>query len=522
MGGTDTVHSIRTEKLESKSLGGEPGDRDALAGVRDTTYGAAAKGVVEHGERGKNFAGETTAAHSAQKVVENGFQLVSPDAGTDPPNLLDTIPVDEKKIRELARVFDWACNGGITGLGIDTQIAKQAIKGLSPDEFERFNDVFSDRYGSRYARHGEKWDVAKQLDYEKNEIWSWSHISNRDYEFLKSSIAEKKNEVPLRFRASGESLLKPGSTLSVGLINRVKLNDGRYYGVYIPKNADSRAPVIVAIKGAELGDSSDIINEESGLSQYAEALGTIVVFPHSKARSFELSGLSSITASTWNVPGFSNFPKEQVDDDDDRVYLDNVLDDLNERCWTNGRVGLLGHSDGARFAQIYAGSRPERVAALVALNGTTMEGDPAPAAGVPIKIVHGLKDEMLPWYGGMGAVSARVNAALSRGTNLDRSVPFKQPEIWRNANHCGGGFQILESDERTTIVYQNCRRGDVVVELKKHGNHSIDDKLNDAKPSFWSANSFNRNGRDAGGNARWLKEFVVKNHDHPSDFGQGM
>ncbi|MBU6453964.1 MAG: hypothetical protein KGS72_19450 [Cyanobacteria bacterium REEB67] len=71
--------------------------------------------------------------------------------------------------------------------------------------------------------------------------------------------SKSHNHVPPERRVDGEQLLKPGSPLKVGEINAVTMPDGRRYDVYVPKNADNRAPTVVAMHGAAGGDSVGLI-----------------------------------------------------------------------------------------------------------------------------------------------------------------------------------------------------------------------------------------------------------------------
>jgi poly(3-hydroxybutyrate) depolymerase len=429
---------------------------------------------------------------TARRFLGDGFEIT--DGQSDGME-----QVRKQNLEQLAADFDKACNSGVFGLGIDADRAKRILKDLNADEFMEFDQIFATRFGARFAAPGEKWDVRRQLQSEHSEPWSWSRIQERDYRLMQNLVEAKVNEVPGQFRIDGRQLVKPGGGLSVGSITNLELPGGREYGVYVPKNADARAVVIVGLNGAGIGATKNTLAEENGILQYAENLGTIVVLPQSKPRQLQLSMGMSLTASTWNVPGYTNFPVENSTAYDDRNYLSDVISDLEKRSRTSKTVGLLGHSDGARFAQIYAARETDRVAAVVAIHGTTMAGDPA------------LGDNMLPWNGGMGPVSVKVNAALSLGTNLAKSTPYLQPELWRAANHCSKNYDVQQNGDVTVMRYQNCLDGDVIVELNRSGNHSINDRLNDAPANeLWDSYTRASNGNDVGEGMRWLKTQVLK------------
>jgi polyhydroxybutyrate depolymerase len=286
-------------------------------------------------------------------------------------------------------------------------------------------------------------------------------------------IADKKlNLVPAEFQTSGESLLKPGSDLKVGEMTRVKLSDGRDYDVYIPRNADKRAPVIVAMGGAGLGDMKGVMATESGLAIEAEKEGSIVVFANPKPR--VLDGSYGKESSTWHAPGRTNMPAQVDSSYDDREYLDRVIGDLGKRTQMAEKVGVMGFSDGARLAEVYAADRPQRVAGVVAMSGTWMDGDALPHQAIPTMIIHGDADEILPYKGGFGDTSEEILVP----TNLDHSKPFMQAQVWSRA--AGGNGRVIDRHVEGDVekrVY-DARNIPVVEYIIKGADHGVHDYKN--------------------------------------------
>jgi poly(3-hydroxybutyrate) depolymerase len=153
--------------------------------------------------------------------------------------------------------------------------------------------------------------------------------------------------------------------------------------------------------------------------------------------------------------------------------MDNVLNDLSHRAQTADKVGMIGFSDGARFAAVYAADRPDRVAGVVSMSGTWMEGDAAPTKAIPMMIVHGDKDEMLPYTGGFGDTSEEVPIA----TNLDRSKPALQAKIWSEAGG-GRGDVVQRKDESGLEMRVYDGSAPVVEYIVKGGQHGIHDYRN--------------------------------------------
>lgn len=435
---------------------GDQFDSKATGYVVGAAYGKTASAAIEKGAN-------TSAAYLTD------FQITGLDDKATSIAVLASKTLVDPKLEAAVDKIEAAANGGWTGIGTDQAAMWDAIAPLNEKEFELVNERFAQKYGKDYGWFGKKWDLRDELIDE---------LGQQDLARFDRMIKDKKvNDVPLEFRTSGQSLLTPESNLKVGELNRVKLVDGRDYDVYIPRNADSRAPVMVAMGGAGLGDMKGVMATESGLTIEAEKTGSIIVFANPKPR--VLDGSLGMESSSWNVPGRSNMPAQIDNTYDDRNYLDNVLNDLSSRSRTADKVGLIGFSDGARFAEVYAADRPERVAGIVAMSGTWMEGDKAPEKAVPIMIVHGDKDEMLPYNGGLGDTSEEVLIA----TNLEKSKPFMQAKIWSAAG--GGDGTVTTSVEKDGLQVRTYSGSAEVKEYIVRGaDHGVHDYKNNGS-RFW-------------------------------------
>ena len=323
-----------------------------------------------------------------------------------------------------------------------------------------------------------------------------------------SRLMESKshNDVPLAHRVDGQELLKPDSPLKVGEMNAVTLPNGRRYDVYIPKNADNRAPVMVAMHGAAGGDSVGLMATESGLTADAERTGQTVVFAYPEARKFAV-GYLSVPGVAWNAPGRENLPTVP-DRTDDIKYMDNVLKDLGAKTQTSKQVGMFGFSDGGRFAQVYAAERPEKVSAVVSEDGTWMKKDAVPTVGKPIMIVHGTADQTLPYSGGMGSVSRKMDGLL--GTNLQDSAPSMQASVWKAADQCDGPFRAETRGEVTRRDYMGCKVGEVKEFILQGGEHGINDyKNNGSHIMQWLLGSPDRRQDFSTQGAEFLRQWTT-------------
>ncbi|HEY9788172.1 MAG TPA: dienelactone hydrolase family protein [Candidatus Obscuribacterales bacterium] len=471
-----------TNQAQEVSEEGSGRRRTTVPGAVEDAFGSGAK-PIDSGNNNVNDA--------AKRALGAGFELTgSPER-----------PVDMKMVEKVVDDIEYACNGGLTGAGTDKAMLWERLSKLNAQEFAAVNKRFAEKHGINYAARGETWDVMREL---KDEL------SDDDFKRYERMIADKRvNEVPVEHRTWGENLLKAGSDLKVGEMNHVKMADGREYDVYIPRNADSRAPVIVAMHGAGAGDMKGVSAAESGLTMDAERTGSIVVFAYPKPRQYDTLGPNQ-TGVAWNVPGRTNLTKEVDPSYDDRVYMDNVLAHLGTKTKMAEKVGIFGFSDGGRFAQVYAADRPDKVAGVVSIHGTWMDGDARPAKGVPIMIVHGTGDQTLPWNGGMGSTSRVMNSLVD--TNIDKSQPHMQPRVWQEANATTD--ETVEKREGGVEI-RTARNGNsgnevktYILEGRDHGLHDF--KNNGSRFFQWLMGKPDLQQNISLEGAQFLKRYIVR------------
>jgi polyhydroxybutyrate depolymerase len=185
---------------------------------------------------------------------------------------------------------------------------------------------------------------------------------------------------------------------------------GRPYELYVPasvraaRSADAGAPVIVALHGFG-GDGSGLV-AYFHLKAVADAHGALVVAPPGSR--------NPDGSSYWNAGGACCDLYDERPDD--VAYLDAVLDDVAARYAVDeGRVYVVGHSNGGFMAYWYACKRSERVAAIVSLAGEALSDTAActPKAPVAVLQIQGDADEIVPYDGG-NLGSPEVLAVLRR------------------------------------------------------------------------------------------------------------
>lgn len=415
--------------------------------------------------------------HSMQNAADNKtFKAITNTEQSTANSILPSLELveDSKKTAPNARLekaaseINEASNGGLTGAGTDESRLWNALVNLNSDDYAKVNEIYEQKYGAKYAKPGQKFGVMDEL---KDEL------GGQDLQRFTHLVQDKlKNDVPKEMRTEGSSLIKPGSHLKAGELTEIELADGRTYDAYVPRNADKRGPVIIAMHGAAAGDPRDVMQKETGLIADAEKTGSIVVFAHPKVRDFD-SAVGKVPGVAWNVPDRTNLTKAADKSYDDRVYFDNIISDLNKQANVADKVGMMGFSDGGRMAQVYAADRLEKVAGFVSMDGTWMAGDARPKQAVPGMIVHGTEDRTLPFYGGIGTIGGVMNKLVD--TNLDKSQPFMQEQVWKEAAGYTDRTSVVKNGNVEEIIYS--RKG--APELKEYliagADHGIHDYKND-------------------------------------------
>ncbi|MDG2304009.1 MAG: PHB depolymerase family esterase [Candidatus Binatia bacterium] len=197
------------------------------------------------------------------------------------------------------------------------------------------------------------------------------------------------------------------------------------YRLHLPPNcaAGDPRPLILAFHGAF--SSPEEMAEESSLDALADREGLIVVYPRG-------SGFLGLLQH-WNS-GHCCGPANEGDVDD-VAFTHRVMAAVDRRApvdWS--RVYIVGMSNGAMMVHRVASEMSDVVAAAAAISGT-VGGSPAegeqvwritsPSRPVPMLLMHGDADQVVPWDGGIDPIGSKGRTFLSVAESVD---------FWRSAN----------------------------------------------------------------------------------------
>lgn len=237
------------------------------------------------------------------------------------------------------------------------------------------------------------------------------------------------------------------------------IHEGRERGFYLytPASYDAQqpAPLLLALHGG--GGSGRRMNKlTGGLNTLADREGFVVVYP---------DGLDKY----WNDGRAVN--RSSTSSVDDVGFLTALVDHLASQYAIDlKRVYVVGISNGGMMALRLACECPERFAA-VALVASAMPEELAavcvPALPMPMLLISGTQDPLVPWQGGEIKVLAQ-----SRGRVL--SVPDTM-RFWVRHNQCSPMPTITQEPNARVRreVYGQCQaRSKVVLYAVEGGGHT--------------------------------------------------
>lgn len=231
---------------------------------------------------------------------------------------------------------------------------------------------------------------------------------------------------------SSPSLAAAPSTRCVGLRPRkarqletrcLALQHGgreRTFRLYVPEHGAQPAPLLLVLHGGGGSGAGMELLTLQGFDRIADREGLVVAYPDGVGHGWN-DGRSHLR---------SQAVKEQVDD---VSFLRALVDDLaGSMPIDRSRVYATGISNGGMMSYRLACDAPDvfaAVAPVAADLGVELAARCAPARPIPIAILDGTEDPIMPWAGG----EVRILGS-SRGRVISAPDSF---ERWRALDRCG-------------------------------------------------------------------------------------
>ena len=204
----------------------------------------------------------------------------------------------------------------------------------------------------------------------------------------------------------------PPTTLEVVLT----VDGPRWYRQALPPGHDPAAgpyPVAFLFHGGggnalQVADSTDFV-------QPALDRGYVVVVPEGSGK---LGGPPLFLAQTWNVGNCCGYAQENGIDD--VAFFEAMVNKLVAQAAVDpARVFVTGFSNGGMLSYRIAAERPDLIAAAAPVGGS-LGIDTPPVGPVPILAIHGVFDENVLFWGGVGVGVSGVDFK----SQLDSILPF--------------------------------------------------------------------------------------------------
>ena len=203
--------------------------------------------------------------------------------------------------------------------------------------------------------------------------------------------------------------------------------DDRNFQLHGAGRRSAPAPLVLAFHGG--GATGGAIRKLTNLDARADREGWLVAYPDA-------------VQGHWNDGRGSSEIPEQRDGVDDVGWCARLVAHLVETAGADpDAVFATGFSNGGMFCHRLAVERPDLVLAVAPVAGPMPEPllDPGPARPVPVLLVHGTDDPVVPYGGGP------VQGDPRRG----RVAPVEETAArWREVNRCAPSPMVTELPHR--------------------------------------------------------------------------
>ena len=222
----------------------------------------------------------------------------------------------------------------------------------------------------------------------------------------------------------------------------------RKYDVHVPPSykGGEAWPLVVCFHGG--GGDIGFARRMFRLNEKADKEHFLVCYPNG-------SGRLRDHVLTWNAIDCCGYAKSH--NIDDIAFCRMLLARLSRDYEVNqGRVYLLGFSNGAMFAYRLAAEMPEKFAAFAIVSGSMCGKEPQPSMPISALIIHGTADKHIPVEGGPGKLA-------KWGFNV-HAQPLSYPvSFWVRADGCNPTPQVVKKREVECKTFTGGKDGSEVI-----------------------------------------------------------
>ncbi len=221
----------------------------------------------------------------------------------------------------------------------------------------------------------------------------------------------------------------------------------REYLIHLPKTQGKTAPGVILLLHGHLGNIHELVGQGHNRSApyrnllpVADRENLILVAAQGEKGRDRKTGWNDCRGDADTNPAT-----------DDVKFLESIIDRLVAGVGADPkRVFVIGTSNGGMMALRMAIERPDRVAAVAAIVGAMPAKSKcvAPSMSVPVLLVNGTADPLLPWDGGpMGVGRGERGSVLSAEASI---------AAWRRLGGFGAGrtetLRDIDGSDGSTVV----------------------------------------------------------------------
>lgn len=228
----------------------------------------------------------------------------------------------------------------------------------------------------------------------------------------------------------------------------------RDYLLDAPAEASGPVPLVIALHG---GGGSPMTMTPRWLG-IARREGFAVAFPSGVGRNANMG--------TWNAGGCCGFA--MASGSDDVAFIGAMIDDIaRDHRIDPKRVYVTGLSNGGMLTYRIGAALAPRIAAIAVVSGAMFGGETPPATPVPVLIMHGEQDDIVPFKGGTSPMALVARSQTQPFREVAYAVDF-----WRRADGCADKPSVEAKGDVTVETYAQCAKGGEVVfyRLKSAGH----------------------------------------------------
>lgn len=229
----------------------------------------------------------------------------------------------------------------------------------------------------------------------------------------------------------------------------------RSYLLDMPSKASGPVPLVIALHGG--GGNAQTMTPR--WLDTARREGFAVAFPSGLGRNANMG--------TWNAGGCCGYA--MTSGSDDVAFIGAMIDDIaRDHRIDPSRIYVTGLSNGGMLTYRVGAALASRIAAIAVVSGAMFGEEAPPTTPLPVLIMHGEKDDIVPFKGGVSPMGLVARS---------QSRPFREVayavDFWRRADGCADEPAIEPHGDVTVETYARCAKGGEVVFYRlKSAGHS--------------------------------------------------